>query len=80
MAKNKPYTLYLQFETFEDLWNWSQRHLSDDLALYEGWAIDPEFRGIGRAPANSVIVRKADDADRQAFKLEASLVRAERSN
>lgn len=76
MAKNKPYTLYLQFETFEDLWNWSRKHLPENLALYEGTAIDPEFRGIGRAPANSVIVRHADDEYRQGQKLEAKLVPA----
>lgn len=72
--KNKPYTLFLQFETFEDLWNWSRKNLSEDLALYKGFTLDPEFKGIGRVPANSVIVRKNDDPLRQDYKLQAELV------
>lgn len=74
MTKNKPYTLYLRFEDFEDLWTWAQKHLPPETALYKGFAIDPEFRGIGRAPANSVIVRLADDPYRQEFKLTPKIV------
>lgn len=79
MTTNKPYTLYLQFEDFENLHNWAQKNLSPDLALYRGFAIDPEFRGIGRAPKNSVIVRLANDPDRQAFKLTPKVVLKEKA-
>lgn len=72
--KNKPYTLYLQFEDFEQLWKWAQANLSPDLALYDGFALDSEFRGIGRVPKNSVVVRRNDDPDRQAHKLEPKIV------
>lgn len=72
--KNKPYTLFLRFEDFEKLWNWSQRHLPADIALFEGIALDPEFKGIGRAPANSVVVRPADTNDRPGGPLKAKLV------
>lgn len=61
IRKNKPYTLYLRFEDFENLYNWAQNHLPADTALFEGFAIDPEFKGIGRAPANSIVVRPAND-------------------
>ena len=71
---SKPYTLHLQFESFEKLWVWKNEHLSNDLALYRGTAIDPEFKGIGRAPKNSVIVRLADDPYRQSQKLEPTIV------
>lgn len=70
----KPYTLMLQFEDFEQLWKWKEKHLSDDLSLYQGFALDPEFRGIGRVPKNTVIVRKDNDPDRQAHKLEPQIV------
>lgn len=71
---DKPYTLYLQFENFEELWRWKEKHISDDLALYEGFSLDPEFRGIGRVPKNSVIVRKDNDPDRQNHKMEPMVV------
>lgn len=56
--QKKPYTLFLSFETFEKLWNFYLKHLPEDTELFHGCAVDHEFRGIGRAPKNSIIVRQ----------------------
>jgi hypothetical protein len=75
--KNKPFTLYLRFETFEQLWKFYENHLPDNTELFKGCSIDPEFGGSGRAPANSIVVREAGSGRTIGGPLKAALVPAE---
>jgi hypothetical protein len=59
----KPYSLFLRFQTFEELYRFVIFHIGD-VGIYQGYMLDPEFRGLGAVPAKTMVLRGSDEAHR----------------
>lgn len=59
----KPYTLFLRFPTFEDLYRFVIFRIGD-AGIYQGYMLDPEFSGLGAVAAKTMVLRGLDETHR----------------
>lgn len=67
VRKDKPHTLILRFTSKEALADFVNTASRGQYCAYEADARDPEVDGIGRAPANTYVIRRHDYSDKPAF-------------
>ena len=67
VRKGKPHTLILRFTSKEALADFVNTASHGQFCAYEADSLDPEVEGIGRAPANTYVIRHHDYSDKPAF-------------
>lgn len=67
VRKGKPHTLILRFNTKKALSDFVHDASHGRYCAYEADALDPEVEGIGRAPANTYVIRTHDCDTKPAF-------------
>lgn len=58
VRKGKHHTLVIRFKTKEAIAKFVDAATHGQYAAYEADALDPEMEGIGRAPANTYVLRE----------------------